>query len=839
MKVSLNYIKKYLNFKLPEINQIADKVGTQLGALETDPIYLGDIYKDIYIIKVISAQPISGSDHLSFCKIDDGGVLKKLDNLRDKMGYIDVVCGAPNVIDNCLAIYIPPGTVVPSSYNKEKFVIESKVIMGHNSHGMLASAMELNLGSDHSGIVILNQKITPGTKLIDYLDLDDYIFDIENKMFTHRPDCFGLIGVSREISGIFDQAFKSPIWYLNTELNPKIKKVNNFKLKLNIEDGNLINRFCGVIIQNIKIKPSPIKIQSYLSRMGIRPINNIVDITNLVMLETGQPLHAYDLNKLKTKDGILELSAKLASKNQKINLINNKEIKLTENDLIIENNQRPVALAGIMGGLESEIDNQTTGIVIESANFDMFLVRKSSMNHGIFSDSLTRFNKGQSPFQCLMALIRAINLIYEDDPGVIIASNIEDNNQIKKEYKLRGTVSNIIHVSYHKINQILGSDLSKSTIQKLLTNVQFDVSSQGDNLSIKPPYWRTDILIDEDIVEEVGRLLGYHQIKIKSVIKEIKPANKNQFLEFKDKIREILKIAGSNEVLTHSFVSKKLIDAANQDASLAYQIANSISPELEHYRLSLSPSLVSSIYKNIRAGNDCFSLFELGVAHNHEFQNDFEQETKILCFSYSSKNELDGAAFYKSKHFLNYLILELGINQLKFKVLAEFINEVDKELDQIIKPFNEIRSALIFNKDDQCIGVIGEYKDNFLNALKAPQYSSGFELLLDRLYQTEKVNEYQILSKYPSIKKDITIPVSSSTTYDHLRLNLDNFFYEIIDSDIDLKISPLSIFKKEEGSPVKNISFSLEFNSKIRTLKEELIKEYFEKFTKLSGYDLI
>lgn len=835
MKVSLNYLKKYLDFKLPDISQIADRVDTQLGALEEAPIYLGDKFRDIHIVKVISTVPIQGSDHLNACKIDDAGQISRVDRFRDEAGYIDVVCGASNVQLGCLAVYIPPGVVLPSSQLK----ISSKKIMGQNSHGMLLSASELGIGSDHDGIIIIDQPIKEGTRIADYLELNDYILDIENKMFTHRPDCFGLIGLAREISGIFDHPFKSPDWYLAPKLNPRIKKENKYKLNLNIEDPRLTDRFSALIIQNVKIKPSSLKIQSYLNRMGIRPINNIVDITNLVMLETAQPLHAYDLNKLNLKGNELTLTAKNARNGQKIRLINNKEINLNENDLIIANDHKPLALAGIMGGLESEIEDHTTSIVIESANFDMFSIRKSSMTHGLFSDSVTRFNKGQSPFQTVMALKRALNLIYEDDPQIILSSDIVDNNRIAKEFLKKGTLSNVISLDYNFINELLGSDLRAKEIKRILTNVQFEVSVHKDIFRITPPYWRTDILIKEDIVEEVGRILGYHQIKMEPLVKQIKPASKNKFLEFKDKIREILKTSGSNEVLTHSFVSRKMIESSAQSVESAYQIANSISPELQYYRLSLSPSLVSSIYRNIRSGNSNFGLFELGVAHNLDLETNFPVESRVLCFSYSSKNELDGAPFFRAKHFLNYLISELGLEGFRFEQLSEHINEVDQELSQIVKPFNEMRSALIFAKNNSPVGVIGEYNLKLLSAYKTPKYSAGFELLLDRVYQTKTKNSYRELSKFPSIKKDITISVSSSTKYATLKEDLDQIFESIIDDDIELKICPKSIFKKSKQSQTKNISFSLEFNSKLRTLREDLIKEYFEKFTTLSGYDLI
>lgn len=833
MKISTNYIRKYLDFNLPDIKTLANVVGEQLGALEEEPVDLDNKYKDIIVVKIVQVSKVEGSDHLSLVKIDDHG---KTNQQRDSEGLIEVICGANNVQLGGKAIYLPPGAILPCTYGKENLKISSKKILGYLSHGMLASSFELDLNNNHDGILLLDDQVAIGTSLLDYLELNDYILDIENKMFTHRPDCFGLIGVARELSGIFNHKFKSPDWYLNPKINPKIKIDKKYTLKLKIDQKELVPRFSAVVLSNVNIKPSPELIQSYLMRSGIRPINNIVDITNLVMLETGQPMHAYDLDKLKVnhQEVVLE-AAKNSSCDLTLDLINGKKIKLDNQDLVILNDQNPVALAGIMGGSQTQIDQNTQNILLEAANFDMYSVRRSGMKHGIMSDSLTRFTKGQNPFQTILALYRAINLIYEQNPDLILSSNIADLNLIPNEIIKNESLSSSLTINYKDINRILGSNYSLESVAKMLTNVEFKVKIKKNELIIKPPFWRTDIQINEDIVEEIGRLGGFGKIPLQEVPRVAKYLPKNKLFSLKDQLRLILKSAGANEILTYSFVSKKLLELANQDTNHAYEISNSISPDLNYYRLSLISSLIAQISKNIRDGFSPFVLYEFAKIYNFN-QEDPKQnnETNLLGLIFSSKEKMEGSPFYRSRKYLDYIFKQLHLELPEIIPLEDYPNT--QVIQDYLGPYIPKRTGVLV-KDQKIIGIIGEFQDDVLNLLKASKYTSGLELFLDKLLELNPYETYEPISKYPLVKQDITF--ESEKSYHQVSKHCQECFMKVLPEDVKVSIKLASLFKKDDSTKGQNFSFNLEFSSQSRTLTEEIIKNILIKFTKLSGYVLI
>jgi phenylalanyl-tRNA synthetase beta chain len=336
------------------------------------------------------------ADRLSVTKIDDGGVVA--DVPRDESGLVQVVCGAPNVHADMWAIWLPPKSTVPASFDDdEPFVLDARPLHGVLSQGMLAAADELAIGTDHEGIVEIYEhdvpvgvELTAGASFAETFGLDDYVLDIENKMFTHRPDCFGQLGVAREIAGIFHQQFTSPEWY---NVIQEFAGGDGLELEIFNEATEVVPVFSAVAIKNIEVQPSPLWLQCQLVAMGGRPINNIVDATNYIMLMTAQPTHAYDYDKLRGST----LGARLARDGEKVSLLNGKEYELKNDDIVIADGEGVIGLAGIMGGADTEVSNDTKNIVLECANFDMYALRRTAMRHGIFTDALTRFNKGQSP----------------------------------------------------------------------------------------------------------------------------------------------------------------------------------------------------------------------------------------------------------------------------------------------------------------------------------------------------------------------------------------------------------------------------------------------------------
>jgi phenylalanyl-tRNA synthetase beta chain len=296
MKVSLNAVREFTDVNLP-VNDLVEKIGVQLGAVD-EVLDLTERYKDALIVKVVKCDKHSGADKLSVCWIDDG---KKVQNVeRNEDGLVQVVCGAPNVSADMLAVWLPPDSIVPSSVDKDPFKLEVRDIRGIKSNGMLASAKELGISDSHEGILVVDKELNPGDSFAEAYGLNDHIIDIENKMFTHRPDLFGILGVAREIAGITSQPFASPRWYSQLD-EAMLSAQNNTDQTFSIDNraASLVPRFMAVAMSDVKVGESPLWLQIYLSRLGQRPINNIVDMTNYIMLVSGQPIHSYDLDKLK------------------------------------------------------------------------------------------------------------------------------------------------------------------------------------------------------------------------------------------------------------------------------------------------------------------------------------------------------------------------------------------------------------------------------------------------------------------------------------------------------------------------------------------------------------
>ena len=833
MKVSLNWIKDFTPVNLSN-DELISRLGSQLGAVEGVE-YIGDKYKGILIVKVVECYKHDQADKLNVVKIDDGGKIQGID--RDENGLIQVVCGAPNVRADMLAVWIPPKATVPSTFDKDPFVLESRELRGKISNGMLASPKELDFSDNHEGLLEIDMHYQPGTSFSEAYKLDDCIVELENKMFTHRPDCFGMIGIAREISGIQDQVFISPEWYSEIPEIPQAESNDcNIIVENQIEDS--VPRFVAVAISDIEVKPSPIMVQSYLMRVGIRPINNIVDATNYMMILTGQPMHAYDYDKVRSLSQNQEsatLVVRKATKNESLKLLNDKDIKLNDSDIVIATDNQVIGLAGIMGGASTEVDSGTKNIILECATFDMYTIRRSSMEHGIFSDAVTRFTKGQSSRQNMAITARAIKLIRDISDGHQ-SSQVIDNSNINQH-------SNIISFSPDFVNSRLGTSLSKEDMARILTNVEFVVDASSDELKVAQPFWRTDIEIKEDLVEEIGRLDGYFKLKRDLPSRKINPAAKNPELEINSLLRNDLSSAGANEVISSTFIHGDLVNKAQQEANLSHQIANALSPDLQYYRLSLTPSLLDLVYSNIRSNQGVtedneFAIFELGKSHNildkDREELPTEYRTMALLFSAddkTAKRKYDGAAYYQAKKYLSYIVNK---NSLKVEVVP--LNTVSERikanirLSQLVAPYEMDRSAAILSlNNNEVLGVVGEFKRSVIKAFKLPIFSAGFEIDLNLFNENLVGSKYIPLPKFPKINQDICLRVESSMNYSTL---FETVWDEIGQNKPEatfFNLSLVDIFGKEDDPNHKQITLRLIISAYDRTLTSDLVSELLDR----------
>jgi phenylalanyl-tRNA synthetase beta chain len=822
MKISLNSIKSlgYADlFKLP-LEQLTDKIGTQLGALEAEPVNLGKLYDGVYVAKVVACEKHPGADRLHVCLIDDGGVVKDVE--RNKDGLVQVVCGAPNVKAGMLVAWLPPKSTVPSSIGKEPFVLEARELRGVVSNGMLASANELSISDNHEGILeIIPEEVgetlaKPGTEFRKLFGLDDHVLNIENKMFTHRPDCFGYFGIAREIAGIQGLPFTSSSWYISSPELPKIEN-NDLSLTLTNEIPGEVPRFVALTMNNVSVGPSPIWLQALVNRLGVRPINNVVDVTNYFMLLTGQPLHAYDYDKVKAlSSGTAKLVVRYPHAGEKITLLSGKTIEPRVEAIMIATDKQAIGIGGVMGGADTEVGSTTKNIILESANFNMYSIRRTSMSSGIFSDAVSRFNKGQSPLQNLSVALKAAEELSKVS-GATLSGKIIDDIHLDESVIATGSLFTPVKVSAKFINSRLGIELSQAEIKKLLENVEFKVDASGDDLTITAPFWRTDIEIKEDIVEEVGRLYGYDKVPLNLPTRGIVPAIKDSLLEFKSIVREALSKAGANEVLTYSFIHGNLLDKVGQDKTKAYALGNALSPDLQYYRISLLPSLLDKVHPNIKAGYDEFALFELGKTHSLEQPVDSEKlpseyDITALVVAASDKLKKSGAAYYQARKYLS----NLAEVELVFSPIDD-----DMKSYAMVQPYDLNRSALVSVKDGEFLGIIGEFKSSVAKQLKLPKYCAGFEV--DTLVlgaAIKQSNAYVALPKFPKVTQDITMKVGAELSYQDL--------YDYLNTEIEshrpenalVNLDPVDIFQKPDEQDSKQISFRLTIASYERTLTD-------------------
>ncbi len=790
MKISLNEIKKLV--KIPSSvsdEELIKLIGARLVEVEGSEDW-SEKYKGIKIVRVETCEAIPET-HLHLCQVDCGE-------------KVQVVCGAPNVHAGMFAVWIAPGCIVPETFGTdEPFEIGSRKLRGYDSSGMLAAADELALGEGHDGILELDPEmpgVKPGASFAEVFDLNDIILDIENKSLTHRPDCFGLIGFAREVAGILGVKFEEPEQaggnhFLAgcTEVTTEYKSPRPAttgsrdscpqkmisQLVIKIDDLSLCPRYSCAVVEFSDAPHSEYFTLDdvFLIKADMHPISPIVDVTNILMLKTGQPLHAFDYDKFIKVGGkeTPEIIVRAAKNGEKLELLDGEAIECDENDILITSSDVPVALAGAMGGASTMIDETTNRVLLESATFSLYHLRKTQMKHGIFSEAITRFTKGQPAGQTFAVLEEAVKTLGAE---VVEAA----------DYYPEPVATSPIEVTIKEINSLLGTDYDEKLIKKTLENV--GIKSKGDKYEV--PYWRTDLHIKEDIIEEVGRLLGFDNIPLDFPTRPFIGAKEDPMRILKNRIRDILSgRLNAHEVLTYSFVSKALQEKFGEEPKDSYEIVNSISPELQCFRQSLAPSLLEKVQENQKAGYKDFALYEINqVAKKSDGLNN--EGVPVMKTNLALVVTGD---FYQAKAYLVELLKELGIS------------ETEKD------PLRELPPSLL-----------KRFK------LEAPV--AYFEITLDDFLDQIHEVKPKILrfSRFPSVNRDLTIMVSENTPYQNVYDALNKALEE---TGLIYKITPVSIYEpKENLEKTKNLSFHLLLNSEVKTLNGSEISDIMNEVTK-------
>jgi len=784
MKLSYNWLKELTGCKLsPE--KLAKILNLHVASVEKIE-KLGRELDKVIVAEILEIKKHPQADKLQVVKVKTNKKIYKL------------VCGAFNIkVGDRVPLALPGAKLVNG------MIIQESVIRGEKSQGMLCAEDELGVGEDHTGILILDQKTKIGEKVSKVLGLDETVIEIENSALTHRPDLFGHLGFAREISAIIDSKLKIK----NSTL--KLKTKNLLKLKVKVENYKDCPRYMAVVIDGIKITPSPVWLQNRLRNLGLRPINNVVDITNYVMMEVGQPLHAFDANKLAPANYESKritnktIIIRKGRKGEKLLCLDGVERKIDEDILVIADVKKPIALAGIIGGEKSGINEKTKTIVIESANFNSAVIRKSGRKLGLRTEANLRFEKGLPLIFPEQGIFRVIELI-EKITGGKVTSKIYDIKNKKTEKLLKRPRK--ISLKIQKISDLIGKKIADKQIIKYLTSLEFGVKKVNGRLLITVPLHRNDIEHPEDVIEEIARLYGYEKIKPQPIEAKSTLTLGDKLLKLEKNIKNILISLGFDETYNYSFYGENLINLLKLNKDEHLEIVNPLNPDQKFLRVSLLPKLLENAVKNI-SSFDHFKIFEIGKIYKG-------REEKYLSGLVLEKNQ---RIFYLVKGLIETILEKIGFekNQISYQP-ARNIN---------YQYLNYLTGILI---DGKLVGVFGQVNEILKNNLKIPADIGVFEINCETIVNFKiRPKTFERISPYPPIFRDLAFLVPKKIIFTDLFKTIKNF-HPLIYS-----VEPFDVFESEKlGKDVRNIAFHLTFQSFERTLKSEEIDKIINDLVK-------
>lgn len=803
MNLSLNWLKEFVD--IPK-NIKAEEIGKSLTmhTVEVEEIRKeADVFDNVVVGKIIEVKKHPNADRLQVATVDAGG--EKL----------NIVCGAPNIAPGQRVPVALVGSVLPNGLE-----IKEAEVRGELSRGMLCAPDELGLGDDHSGILILDKNAKVSKPLAEHFKMEDTIIEVDNKSLSNRPDLWGHLGMAREISAIHNFKFKDYKYDLD-----KLNCDNDCeKISVKVENHKDCPRYMALSMRNIKIEKSPKWIEEKLLAVGLRPINNIVDITNYVMLELGQPMHAFD------KRYIDKIAIRKAKKGEVMNTLDGEERKLDEEMIVIANSEKPLALAGVMGGADSEIKEDTTEIIFESANFDFVSVRKTSNKLSLRTDSSSRFEKGLDPNLCEKALVRAVELVKEVLPDAEISSKLVD----EKKFDL---YLGPVEIEINWFERILGHKFEKKQIIKILENLGFSIEDLGEKINVSIPTWRAtkDIAIKEDIAEELARIFGYDNIESKMPALRMEAPEVNDELFLFRRIREILKGLAFSEVYNYSFVDEAQLKKMGVDSDEYIKLANPLTNNQTLLRQKLSSNLITNVKTN-QARFDEIDIFEIGnvfLNHAGSFDKDKKSEEKLPYqenrLGMLSAGDDINSLYKKAKGRAESLFESLGLN-LAFSATESHSNWSNKVYSADIY-LEEERASV----SDILLGSISVLDNKIAKSLGIKKEVVVIEFYVNAILlaiKNKKEKIYKPIPKFPSLLRDLAFVVNKKIVYRDILKEIYNHS-EYIDN--------VELFDEYVGENIGNDNKSLAFrvkyqadktltNDEVDAIQKELLKKMSEKF---------
>ena len=787
MFISQNWLKDFV--KLPakiSATEIAEKLTAHTVEVEGF-INQADKYNKVVVGKVLKVEKHPNADRLRVALVDV------------KTEKLQIVCGAPNLVVSQLVPVALVGAHLPNGLE-----IKESQIRGKASFGMICAEDELGLGDDHEGIMVLKSRAKIGQPLADYLKVNDIIFEIDNKSLSNRPDLLGHYGLARELAVIFSSPLKPYDKFYSTKIDFPAK---TDKLTIEVEARELVPKYLAVKISNFKVEDSPSWLQERLIAAGQKPINNIVDLTNYVMLECGQPLHAFEADKLK------KIRVRLARKNETIVTLDGKERILNENDLVIADSNQAIAIAGVMGGKAREVDENTISIILEAANFKSDSIRKTAQHLGLRTEASTRFEKSLDPMLTKQALHRFIFLLKKIYPKIKISSPLFDLG-VKKEEEIK------IELDYNWLYSKIGQEIKREKVKEILSGLGFVFQEEENKLIVTVPSWRShrDVKAKEDLVEEVLRINGYDNIVSSLPKEELMAPEINSENIIIRKIKNILYLRFNLfESYNYSFVGFEQLKKLNIDSSNHLKLANPLSELNSLLRQSLAPGLINNIKTN-QFKEDELGFFEIGSVFFstpgelnrgvENFDNLPHQEKKIGIVLAGNKVDL----FKEMKSLITGLLIELiGKEEVVFSASENLPGWSDTETSAEISVLKENLGI---------ISLVNKESSAKLNLkMKVVVAELSLNSLLKIIFSLPP-KRFKEAPRYPSVMRDLCFVISDKILYNDFKREIINFNSLIKTAEL-FDVYHGDKLAKEE----KSFAFHIEYQAEDKTLTTAEVDE--------------
>ena len=795
MKISINWLKEYLETKSnpEEISDILTNLGLEVEKILPFESVKGGL-TGVVAGKVLKCEKHPNADRLKVTSIDLGNNETS-----------EIVCGAPNIMEGQIVPIAKVGSKIYTNGGDEIKIKKSK-IRGVVSNGMVCAEDEIGLGESHDGIMVLDSKIKPGTPISEVFNVEnDNILEIG--LTPNRSDAMSHYGVARDLKAYYDlnsQTSKITLPSINDFESVKIDE----DFEVSVKDTDKCPFYSGLIIKNIKVGPSSKELQNKLKSIGLKPINNIVDITNFVMHEIGQPLHAFDLDKIKN------ITVKSVKSNTKFKTLDDNIINLDSDDLMICSNNNPLCLAGIYGGYDSGVTNSTTNLFLESAIFDSVTIRKSSKRHQLFTDASYRYERGVDPEKVLYALKRASILIKEANQEANISEILIEDN-LKVDIK-------DIYLRYDRIDSITGQKIDKETITQILSSLDFEIKGHTeDGLNIIAPNYRHDVYREIDVIEEILRVYGFNNINVESKISmSIPEIGKNHINKTESLISNNLVGIGFHEIINNSICSPGVNEKFNNQA---VNLLNPQGTELSNLRSSLIPNALETVKHNINRQNRNLKIFEIGNTYSITDNNYIENKRLNVTvtgkiFDENWISELSKSNFYYLKGVAENLLNNLNVSNIKYEVNNDELFEY---------------KLFIYNNKNN-IGFIGELNSTYTKEFSIDDKIHLLNLDLDNIKLKSANVKYQELSRFPSSRRDLSMILDDNINFEaikNLAFNVENKI-----------LKDVNLFDEYKGKNIednkKSLAVSFIFNDSKKTLTDKLIDKIMLKLSDKYKTDL-